>query len=52
MTITDRQWALCVFDDLIEYCGPASARYQAFFLQPLLAYTEVWVDTDSVEDSS
>ncbi|CAB3366645.1 Hypothetical predicted protein [Cloeon dipterum] len=40
MTWSDRQWALCVFDDLIEYCGPASVRYQQFFLQQLLTYTE------------
>jgi importin-5 len=40
MTWSDRQWALCVFDDLVEFCGPASVRYQPLFLQPLLAYTE------------
>lgn len=40
MTWSDRQWALCVFDDLVEFCGPASVRYQTLFIQPLLAYTE------------
>lgn len=40
MTWSDRQWALCVFDDLVEFCGPASVRYQPLFLQQLLAYTE------------
>uniref|UniRef100_A0A0K8TSJ3 Putative karyopherin importin beta 3 n=1 Tax=Tabanus bromius TaxID=304241 RepID=A0A0K8TSJ3_TABBR len=34
----DRQWALCVFDDLIEHCGPVSAQYQQFFIQPMLQY--------------
>ena len=27
-----RQWALCAFDDLIEYTGPACAPYQSHFL--------------------
>ncbi|KAJ3017191.1 hypothetical protein HKX48_003673 [Thoreauomyces humboldtii] len=26
-----RQWAICVFDDVIEFAGPASARYQQQF---------------------
>ncbi|KAJ2401332.1 importin subunit beta-3 [Coemansia sp. RSA 2559] len=30
-----RQWAICVFDDLIEYAGPASAQYAAEFLKPI-----------------
>lgn len=34
----DRQWALCVLDDLIEHCGPVSAQYQQFFIQPMLQY--------------
>lgn len=34
----DRQWGMCIFDDLIEYSGPASAQYQQWFLQPLITY--------------
>jgi hypothetical protein len=33
---TDRQWALCVWDDVLEYCGPESIKYQEFFLKRLL----------------
>jgi hypothetical protein len=32
----DRQWALCVFDDVIEFGGEAGARYQGIFVEPLL----------------
>ena len=28
----DRQWGLCVFDDLIEFCKEISFRYQEHFL--------------------
>ncbi|KAI8073867.1 armadillo-type protein [Gongronella butleri] len=31
-----RQWATCVFDDLVEYTGPASFNYSQYFVQPLL----------------
>lgn len=34
----DRQWGLCVFDDVIEYTGPACSKYQAYFLEPLAVY--------------
>ncbi|KDR17150.1 importin-5 isoform X1 [Zootermopsis nevadensis] len=34
----DHQWALCIFDDTIEYGGPACAKYQEYFLRPLLNY--------------
>jgi len=34
----DHQWALCIFDDAIEYGGPACAKYQEYFLQPMLNY--------------
>ncbi|XP_056644461.1 importin-5 [Diorhabda sublineata] len=34
----DRQWGICVFDDIIEFTGPACAKYQGFFLQPLAVY--------------
>ncbi|KAJ2648904.1 importin subunit beta-3 [Coemansia sp. RSA 1250] len=30
-----RQWAICVFDDLVEFTGPASATYAGEFLQPI-----------------
>ncbi|KAJ2318217.1 importin subunit beta-3 [Coemansia sp. RSA 2704] len=30
-----RQWAICVFDDLVEFTGPASAPHAAAFLEPL-----------------
>ncbi|CAB4063018.1 IPO5 [Lepeophtheirus salmonis] len=35
---TDQQWGLCIFDDLIEYTGPASLNYQEHFLNPMLHY--------------
>ncbi|XP_049800660.1 importin-5 [Schistocerca nitens] len=38
MPWSDRQWALCVFDDAIEFGGPACSKYQQFFLQPMLNY--------------
>lgn len=36
----DHQWGLCVFDDVIEYGGPACERYRACFLERLLALLE------------
>ncbi|XP_072935690.1 importin-5 [Epargyreus clarus] len=33
---SDRQWAICIFDDVIEYGGPACAKYQDIFLEPML----------------
>merc|ERR1712223_1170017 len=35
---TDRQWGLCIFDDLIEYGGPNSLNYQQHFVQQVLHY--------------
>lgn len=36
-SLTDRQWALCVFADVIEHGGPQScSKYQQYFLNPLL----------------
>ncbi|KAL4220293.1 Importin-5 [Mactra antiquata] len=32
----DRQWGLCIFDDVLEHVGPGSVKYQEFFLQSLL----------------
>ena len=31
-SISDRQWALCVFDDVIQFTGAHSHRYSQFFL--------------------
>lgn len=36
----DHQWGICVFDDVIEFTGPACAKYQAAFLQPLAVYVK------------
>lgn len=36
----DHQWGLCVFDDVIEYGGPACERYRACFMERLLALLE------------
>nr|CAH7769767.1 unnamed protein product [Callosobruchus chinensis] len=36
----DRQWGVCVFDDVIEFAGPACAKYQGYFLQPLAVYVK------------
>ncbi|KAJ2019740.1 importin subunit beta-3 [Coemansia sp. S85] len=30
-----RQWAICVFDDLVEFSGPESVQYAADFMQPI-----------------
>lgn len=35
---SDHQWGLCVFDDVIEFCGPACAPYQQIFTPSLLQY--------------
>eukprot|EP01134_Creolimax_fragrantissima_P002765 CFRG2765T1 len=35
---SDRQWTLCVFDDLIEFAGPDSWSYNQFFV-PMLAHS-------------
>ncbi|XP_041352900.1 importin-5-like [Gigantopelta aegis] len=34
----DRQWALCVWDDVIEHTGPISMNYQQYFLQNMISY--------------
>jgi hypothetical protein len=42
---SDHQWGLCIFDDLIEFGGPYSEKYQNYFLQALLTYlTDKHVD--------
>merc|ERR1719187_2808426 len=37
---SDRQWALCIFDDLLEYAGHASFKYQQCFLKTMLSSTQ------------
>ncbi|XP_048834790.1 importin-5 [Brienomyrus brachyistius] len=32
----DRQWGLCIFDDVVEHCSPSSFKYADYFLQPML----------------
>lgn len=34
---TQRQWALCVFDDVLEFCGDQSWSYQDHIRAPLIA---------------
>ncbi|KAL5337036.1 armadillo-type protein [Aspergillus crustosus] len=34
---TQRQWALCIMDDVLEFCGPDSWRYREHIIQPLAA---------------
>jgi hypothetical protein len=31
-SVSDRQWALCVFDDVVQFTGAHSHRYSQFFL--------------------
>ncbi|CAK4022360.1 Importin subunit beta-3 [Lecanosticta acicola] len=33
---TQRQWALCILDDVLEFCGPASYNYYSHIAQPLV----------------
>ncbi|GBP12897.1 Importin-5 [Eumeta japonica] len=33
---TDRQWAICIFDDVIEFGGPACVKYKDIFLEPIV----------------
>lgn len=33
---SDHQWALCVFDDVIEHGGPACSKYQEYFLHLMM----------------
>ena len=33
---TQRQWGLCIMDDVLEYCGPESSRYANYITQPLV----------------
>lgn len=33
---TQRQWALCIYDDVLEFCGQASWNYNSHIIQPLV----------------
>ncbi|XP_023601082.1 ran-binding protein 6 isoform X2 [Myotis lucifugus] len=35
----DRQWGLCIFDDIIEHCSPTSFKYVEYFRWPMLLNT-------------
>jgi hypothetical protein len=32
-----RQWALCIMDDVLEYCGPQSIHYANYITKPLIS---------------
>ncbi|TWW64295.1 Importin-5 [Takifugu flavidus] len=32
----DRQWGLCIFDDIVEHCSPSSFKYAEYFVQRML----------------
>lgn len=34
----DKQWGLCIWDDVLEHCGPHSVKYQEYFLKSMLGY--------------
>lgn len=34
---TQRQWAICIFDDVLEFCGPSSWNYHEHIVQPLVS---------------
>lgn len=33
---TQRQWAICIFDDVLEFCGPDSWQFSEHIIQPLI----------------
>lgn len=33
---TQRQWGLCIMDDVLEFCGPESSHYANYIMQPLI----------------
>lgn len=33
---TQRQWAICILDDVLEFCGPQSWNYSGHIIQPLI----------------
>jgi hypothetical protein len=34
---TQRQWAICIYDDVLEFCGPESWKYNQQIMQPIVA---------------
>lgn len=38
--MSDHQWSLCVFDDAIEFGGPACVKYQQYFLPAIACYVQ------------
>jgi len=34
---TQRQWGLCIMDDVLEFCGEQSWNYNAYIMEPLAA---------------
>jgi hypothetical protein len=34
----ERQWSLCVFDDVLEFAGSSAGAYQEYFIRPMLEY--------------
>lgn len=34
---TQRQWALCIYDDVLEFCGPQSWAYSDAIIEPLVS---------------
>jgi len=34
----EHQWAICVFDDLIDYAPNAAPKYEQHFLEPMMVY--------------
>ncbi|XP_051983041.1 importin-5 [Xyrauchen texanus] len=34
----DRQWGLCIFDDIVEHCSPSSFKYAECFLRPMMQF--------------
>ena len=33
---TQRQWAICIFDDVLEFCGSQSWQFSSHMIQPLI----------------
>lgn len=34
---TQRQWAICIYDDMLEFCGPETFKYSTQLVEPLVA---------------
>ncbi|KUJ10726.1 ARM repeat-containing protein [Mollisia scopiformis] len=34
---TQRQWGLCIMDDVLEFCGEESWKYNSYIIEPLVA---------------